>query len=152
MAATGRRDFGAEIARLLPLMLREVTRRQERIFLENNFVVSHVVVLDFLRERGSAPMGEISKVLGLTMSAATGIVDKMVEQGYVKRERSADDRRVVMVSLLRKGKDLIEKVVKARENLTNDMYSVLTEKEKDEYLRMLRKVHDNLRKKQDAND
>ena len=44
--------------------------------------------------------------------------------------------------------ELADQVNESRKSFTNELYSVLTEKEKKEYLRMLAKVCDNLRKKQ----
>ena len=145
MAASKKNDFGVRMAQMLPALLREVTRKQENIFTKGNLTVSHIVVLDMLLAAGSATMSDIAKVMNLSMASATGIVDKMVEQGVVKRERSTDDRRVVKVSLLKKGKDIAEGVNKSRITMTNELYSVLTDGERNEYLRLLRKVYDSIK-------
>jgi DNA-binding MarR family transcriptional regulator len=139
-------DFGSEIAKIAPIMLREVTRRHRHIFEKQN--VSSIVILDLLREKGPCKMKEVSAVLNLTMGAVTGIVDRMIKEGLVKRERSRDDRRVVNIMLLRKGKKIADKIKEARRNISNDIYSVLTAGEKKEFLRLLRKVFDDIGKKQ----
>jgi len=140
-------DIGSEIAKIVPAILREVTRRHETIFSEDNLAIPQIVVLDLLRERGSCNMGDLARMLNYTMSAATGIIDKMIKMDLVKRERSQEDRRVVMVAFRKKGEETARRVSEARRDLSNDLYSVLTQKEKQEYLRLLRKVFDNLRKK-----
>lgn len=141
------KNFGLEMSKVLPVILREVMTHQEHIFSNENMGVSNIVVLDILKEKGSCTMGEISAALGLTMSAATGIIDKMISQGSVSRERDPDDRRVVRVELTRKGLELAGQVAKARVDLTNQLYSVLTQKERDEYLRIIKKVADNILRK-----
>ena len=144
MASEIKFDFGREIAKILPAILREITSRHETIFSRSSMAVSHIVVLELLNEKGPSTMSELAKNLNLTMGAATGIVDKMVKSGFVKRERSSEDRRVVNVELLKKGKQVSGEIAKARRELSNKMFSVLTEKEKHEYLRLLKKVYSGL--------
>lgn len=140
-------DFANEMAKMFPVLLREVSKQQENILAHGNIAVSHIITIDILKERGPCTMGELAKTLNHTMSAVTGIVDKMLEMGLVKRQRSQEDRRVVRVALLAKGEKLSKKINEARKSMTRELYSVLTEKEGKEYLRMIRKVYDNLRKK-----
>jgi len=141
-------DFAREMARMMPAMLRAVGRSNQPGFTKSDLALKHFVILDMLRERGACKMSDLSEALNLTMSAVTGIVDKMVGMGLVQRERSKEDRRVVMVELVGKGRDMARKVDQGRKNLVNELYSVLTRTEKKEYVRLLRKVYDNLMKKE----
>ena len=128
-------DFGAEVARILPAILREVARTQKSVLTKGNLAMSHIVVLELLKTRGSCTMGELAKALNFTMSAATGMVDKMIEMGLVKRERSEKDRRVGRVVLLKKGEKMAGRVNEARRKIANNIYSVLTQKEKQAEIR-----------------
>ncbi|HPN72489.1 MAG TPA: MarR family transcriptional regulator [Candidatus Omnitrophota bacterium] len=145
MASSGGIDFGTEMARLLPSMLREVARRQKGAVVKGNIPVSNIVVLEILKEKGLSTMGELARDLGLTMSAATSIVDKMILEGLIKRERTPEDRRVVKVSLLKKGSELVRVISAEREAMTRDMFKALTNAEKTEYLRLFRKIIDSIR-------
>ncbi len=147
MKKTKHVDFGSEISSLLPLIIREVTRKQSTVIAKGNLTIPHIVILDLLRERPSCRMGDLAKALHLTMSAVTAIVDKMVKLNLVKRERSSEDRRVVRVALLKKGKETARRIYDERRKSADDMFSALTEPERQEYLKMLRKVCDGLRKK-----
>jgi DNA-binding MarR family transcriptional regulator len=140
-------DFGSEVSSLLPLIIREVTRRQSTVIAKGNLTIPHIVILDLLREGPSCRMGDLAKALHLTMSAATAIVDKMVKLNLIKRERSNEDRRVVRVGLLRKGQETAKRIYNERRKSADDMFSALTESERQEYLKMLRKVCASLRKK-----
>ncbi len=53
------------------------------------------------------PLGELSKKMYLHPSTVTGVVDRLEAKGYVSRDRSARDRRVVTVCLTPKGKELV---------------------------------------------
>lgn len=57
-------------------------------------------VLWIIDYRRSATPGEIARVLGVSRPTATGLVDPLVRAGYVRRERSARDRRQVVLTLL----------------------------------------------------
>lgn len=48
-------------------------------------------------------MSSIAKTLEVTVGTLTIAMNNLVKKGYVKRVRSAKDRRVVLVSLLSKG-------------------------------------------------
>lgn len=53
---------------------------------------------------GSKTMSEIAAQLNITMGTLTIAVDKLIKKGYLERNRSDSDRRIVNVSLTRKGK------------------------------------------------
>ena len=93
-------------------------------------------------------MNDLAKTLNFTMSAVTAIVDKMIDMKLVKRERSSSDRRVVNVTMLNKGKECLIKIRHARSNCVNELFSTLTQQDKSEYIRILKKVYANLRQRQ----
>ena len=140
------KDFAVEVAKLLPYILRSISQRQHNFFLKANLTLSQIVILEFLADHGSCKMNELAKVLNFTMSAGTATVDKMVRTKLVKRERSTKDRRVVRVMLLSKGVEMVGKIMELRRDSMNEMFASLTGEDKVEYLRILRKVADNLRK------
>src|SRR5207249_87527 len=50
--------------------------------------------------RGRLTAGELAKETGLTTASITGVVDRLEEAGYVRRERDTRDRRRVVVHLI----------------------------------------------------
>jgi DNA-binding MarR family transcriptional regulator len=55
--------------------------------------------LNVLGLHGGMSTGELAARLGLSISAATRAVDRLVNAGYARRSPHADDRRVVLVEL-----------------------------------------------------
>ena len=53
-------------------------------------------------------MNELSDKLGITMGTATVAVNKLNDKGFIKRERSSDDRRKVFVTLSKKGLEALK--------------------------------------------
>ncbi len=57
--------------------------------------------LDLLFQHGAMTAGKLAELTGLTTGAVTGLIDRLEKQGLVRRERSDEDRRKVLVVLER---------------------------------------------------
>ena len=140
-------DFGVEMSTILPLFLREVIRKYEMAKCGKEFTPTGIAIIDLLSEKGACRMSRIASMLNLTMGAVTGIIDKMVAEELVKRERSSKDRRVVKVTLLKKGKDTAKRVKEMRQEVVSELYAVLSDTEKRTYYMLSKKVYNNLERR-----
>jgi DNA-binding MarR family transcriptional regulator len=59
--------------------------------------LSHMHVLWLLQHHGAMAMGRLAEYLDVSLSNASGIIDRMEEKGLIERVRVPDDRRVVLV-------------------------------------------------------
>ena len=59
--------------------------------------LSQMHVLWLLQHHGAMAMGRLADLLGVSLSNASGIIDRMEEHGLIERERVPDDRRLVLV-------------------------------------------------------
>ncbi len=64
---------------------------------QGNVSLSQMHVLWLLQHQGEMSMSRLAELLDVSMSNATGIVDRMEEKGFVERARVPDDRRLVLV-------------------------------------------------------
>jgi len=64
-------------------------------------------VLEVLLHKGPLPVNTIGPIVDLTPGSISIAVDRLVAKGLVSRVESAEDRRVRMVALTPRGKDLI---------------------------------------------
>jgi DNA-binding MarR family transcriptional regulator len=80
---------------------------------EAGLSLPQVVTLSMVRE-GKATINAIAKVLKLSLSATSSLVQRLVEQGLVSRTEDPDDRRQRHVALTRAGTDLIDRINTAR--------------------------------------
>jgi DNA-binding MarR family transcriptional regulator len=55
---------------------------------------------DFLFLKGPMTAGELAELTGLTTGAITGVIDRLAEAGFVRREEDANDRRRVIVRVV----------------------------------------------------
>jgi DNA-binding MarR family transcriptional regulator len=66
--------------------------------------------LFLIHMRGSVNVRTLAAEMGVTPSNVTGIVDRLVAQGLVKRSESLDDRRIVLLEITDKGKETITEI------------------------------------------
>ena len=64
-------------------------------------------ILEALLNKGPLPVNTIGPKVYLTPGSISTAVDRLVERGLVSRVESPEDRRVRVVSLTAKGKELI---------------------------------------------
>ena len=85
-----------------------------------------------LHHRGNCAIGDISERFDVTNAAASQLVDKLVQGGFIKREEDPQDRRAKMLNLTDKGKDLIQRGIEERYRWVDQLSSKLTVEERDQ--------------------
>jgi len=66
---------------------------------------------------GGATSGQIARKLGVGLSTVTGIVDRLAEQSLVTRGEDAVDRRITRVLPTPRGRELVDELVRYRNEL-----------------------------------
>lgn len=101
-------------------------------------------IITYIGKTGEVIMRDISEFLNVPMSTTTGIVDKLVDKGYLTRVHSEKDRRIVMVTLSKFGKESFELLQSTLFNMGDTMLSDLTIEEQTNLIYLLEKVTLNL--------
>lgn len=60
---------------------------------------AQIRALGFLSRNKEQTVGELAEMMGVTISTASGLVDKLVDNGLVERSTNPDDRRQVLIRL-----------------------------------------------------
>ena len=68
-----------------------------------NITVNDMHIIEAVGDGIGKNMSAIAKQLGITVGSLTTSMNGLVKKGYVVRERSEEDRRVVMIRLTEKG-------------------------------------------------
>jgi MarR family 2-MHQ and catechol resistance regulon transcriptional repressor len=87
--------------------MRALTRYAAGGIEETGLGLSDFGVLEVLLNKGPLPVNTIGPIVDLTPGSISIAVDRLVAKGLVSRVESADDRRVRVVALTPRGKDLI---------------------------------------------
>jgi DNA-binding MarR family transcriptional regulator len=77
--------------------LRELRCASTEKFVKQGISMTQIHVLRQLEQHGTMSMSRVAELLDVSLSNATGIIDRMAERGLVERVRVPDDRRVVLV-------------------------------------------------------
>lgn len=98
----------------------------------------HTIVAVGLHERN--PMNVVAARLGVTLATLTTAVAKLVRKGFIERSRFEDDRRVVLVSLTKKGRQVLRAHNLFHHQMIDEALADLTEEEERVLAEALAKV------------
>ncbi len=79
--------------------MRIARQRSHQISETQGISAPQLSVLLYMLEAGSLKIGQIQAYLHKSPSTASALVDQLQEKGYVNRERSEEDQRIVIVTL-----------------------------------------------------
>lgn len=109
-----------------------VTRNMGQVWkkiFEEHFPGSQSHLVFMLERRGPLRMSEIAESLQLTAGAVTSASDKLIERGYVMRERDDKDRRVVYLNITDKGRDTMKELRMQGRETMRQVFSHLSEED-----------------------
>lgn len=89
-----------------------------------------------LSKDGPQMVSQLAHTLCITPAAIIGITDKLLAEGYVRKERAEKDRRVVYISLTDKGEATVQEAYLERSETFNSFFKMLPE-EDIEHLRRI---------------
>lgn len=87
-----------------------------------NVSYAQFFLLGYLATEQQLTMTDISRKMGHSTAAATGLVDRLEKLGYVERVHAADDRRKVLVKITPKGLALVQQ---QRDNIANNVADLM---------------------------
>ena len=82
-------------------------------------------------------MSTVAKAMGVTVGTLTIAINALVKKTYVIRERSEKDRRVVLISLTKKGEDAFDHHKNFHDEMVKATVAGLNEDDKDVLVKAL---------------
>lgn len=101
------KDKFVEINKMLVEVYDDINRIEEYSIKKGAFSdlsITEIHTINAVGMYGSKMMSEVAAELEITMGTLTTAVDKLIKKGYMERSRSNTDRRIVNVSLTKRGK------------------------------------------------
>jgi DNA-binding MarR family transcriptional regulator len=99
------------------------------------------IVMALTRGLATTPY-ELSKLLGIDTGLMTRMLDKLEAHGLLTRSRSTEDRRVVNLTLTKKGKKVAERIPEVAPKVLNHRLKHFSKAEFAEFRRLLAKFTD----------
>ncbi len=101
---------------------------------------SQWLVLQHLRKNEGATIKGISQTLSITSSAATQLVEPLVQKGYINKKANSNDRRALNLSLSSRSKKRMENLRNKRIQRMEQVFDILTDDEFTVYCNLLDKI------------
>ena len=127
-------DINILLNELLVKLFRDINNIEERAIQTEGFkgvTTNDMHVMEAIGVDGCKNMSTVAKGLAVTMGTLTISVNSLVKKGFVQRERSEEDRRVVLVSLTELGKTAHEHHRKFHQQMIISMTKDLNSAEKE---------------------
>ncbi|SCJ96886.1 Multiple antibiotic resistance protein marR [uncultured Clostridium sp.] len=117
---TNRRESENVLNKLLVQLFRDILDIEEKWLQNSEFSdlsVTEIHVIEAISIDKERTMSEVAYDLSITVGTLTTAINKLIKKGYVDRRRIEEDRRVVLITLTEKGKE----VYRFHEEFHNDM-------------------------------
>ncbi|MFZ5969897.1 MAG: MarR family winged helix-turn-helix transcriptional regulator [Bacillota bacterium] len=106
-------------------------------------VMSHGDILVALFKEQVLTMKDIANRIEKDKSTVTALVDKLIDIGYVKKEKDPSDNRVILVVLTEEGKKFQSDFEEISDALLSTVYKGFSEDEKEALINHLTRIKEN---------
>jgi DNA-binding MarR family transcriptional regulator len=99
--------------------------------------LNHEAALVTIYNHPNDTIDSLSKVLWLTHSGAVRLVNTLEEQGLVKRLKSPEDARAVILATTSEGDKRVENILEQREKAIENVFKHFDSRQKQEFISLL---------------
>ncbi|MFD0678919.1 MULTISPECIES: MarR family transcriptional regulator [unclassified Paenibacillus] len=113
-------------------------------YVDSRFSGSQVAALEVIQRQGPIKVTHLSESLSLSLSAVTLLCDKLIQNGYLIRDRDDEDRRVVYLNITMHGREVLENVLASEKELVSQWLNGLSEPELEQFNRTFQHIVGNV--------
>jgi DNA-binding MarR family transcriptional regulator len=128
----------------MPVMLKEFAKRQLKELYKDNITLPQCLILEFIHREGELKMTDLANSMGVTTAAMTGIIDRLVRDGYIARNFDPQDRRVIKVKLTTKANTLVKRINQQKRQMVIKIFGKISASDRQDYLRIVTQIKDML--------
>lgn len=130
---------------LLVNMFNEIMTIEEKALITDEFSnisITDMHIIEAIGLGNGRNMSSVAKDLEITVGTLTIAINNLVKKGYVNRNRSTKDRRVVLISLSDLGLKVYHHHAKFHKNMIKDIMALLDEDEMKVFLKGVGRIND----------
>lgn len=107
-------------------------------------IPTHGNVLTVLYNNGGKlKMSEIAELIGKDKSTVTALVNKLMELGYVEKQKDPSDRRISYIHLTERAREIEGAYREISSDVVETAFEGFTGEEKEQFLSLLRRMNRN---------
>jgi len=119
-------DFQTTFDQWIDIIMHQSMHNFIRYSRESGLSMSQMGALFYLHRVGSSGVSDIGEHLDVTSAAVSQMVDRLVQQKLIHRSEDPTDRRVKIIELTEKGRQLINNGIHAKTTWVSELYKKLT--------------------------
>jgi len=104
---------------------------------ESGLSMSQIGALFRVFHKGNSAVSDIGEELGITIAAASQMLERLVQQGLILRSEDPCDRRMKQIVLTDKGRQVLQGIICARQSWFVNLASTLSDSEKGQIVTAL---------------
>ncbi|MCD8362593.1 MAG: MarR family transcriptional regulator [Lachnospiraceae bacterium] len=119
---------------MLVMVFREIEDAERRALITGNYKdisINDMHILEAIGVGKPKNMSAVAKAISVTVGTLTIAINNLVKKGYVRRVRSEEDKRVVLLSLTGKGRSAYESHAAFHKNMIRTVMEGFEENELD---------------------
>lgn len=123
-------EIAKKLSNLMPLIMRKLMRPLGQLT-RNITSPLHMNIMTILSEMEMCTMTELSNEMHISKPQMTPIIDKLVDNGFVKKEHDNVDRRSRRISITSIGLNFLDNI---NNNVTSIMKIIIEDLDKDDLI------------------
>lgn len=133
-------EFAARLIRLMPRFLRGIMTQERNYLVRGLITLPQLWVLQHVSERQICAMRDLARDLALKSSTLTGLADRLVDLGLLRRFNSRTDRRLVLTAITPKGHKILAHLNDERRKSTIRLFQQISANERAIFLNIIERV------------
>jgi DNA-binding MarR family transcriptional regulator len=121
-----RRALTQKVEHSFRLIFRRVQRDLNELFKGNDITSHEFIFLKRLSLEEPIKISDLSKDMNVTASYATAVSERLLKHGYLNRNRSTVDRRIVELTSTPTGSELVERLERRKAAYLQILFSHLS--------------------------
>ncbi len=117
-----------------------IHRDSDQMLKDYGLTTGQFAVMEALYSKGGLTVSELIDKVLTTSGNMTVLISNLEKSGCIVRTRNEEDKRSYKISLTEKGKSVMEEIFPKHMEAIGDKLSVLTNEEKMEVIKILKKI------------
>ena len=130
-------EFSQALLTWSETVMRQSLHDMIRYSKSNGLTMPQLSTLYHLHQADECGVSHVGEHLGVTIAAASQMIDRLVQQGYIERTEDPNDRRVKQLKLTSKGAGIVQGGILVRRKWMENLSKILTLDEQESIIEAL---------------
>ncbi|MBL7132078.1 MAG: MarR family transcriptional regulator [Candidatus Omnitrophica bacterium] len=131
------RRYILQLDDLVPVLVKHFQISNPHKLYGIKLTLQQYLALDTMAKKGRCMITDLSKNLGIALSTATELVDRLTKRRFVKRKKDLKDRRVIWVNLTNAGVEIYKKINVKKQRQVAVVLKKLTQRDRNALINIL---------------